>query len=225
MNKEFEGKYAVVTGGAGGISYEAAKTLAKKGLAGVVLADLNIEQATKSAKKLKEENIAEYLFYMWQIEDIIRANKLDIDIIDKQIISGFDQPQDVKNEIREWYESLIDMMRREDVVEKGHLIVNKNVISELTELHNRLLKSAQETEYTEAYYKTLPFIVELRSKTQDKNTPELETCLAALYGFLLMRLQKKDISGETQSALSQISSFLRLLSLKYKEYKTGKLDI
>ena len=30
MNKEFEGKYAVVTGGAGGISYEAAKTLAKR---------------------------------------------------------------------------------------------------------------------------------------------------------------------------------------------------
>ena len=131
----------------------------------------------------------------------------------------------MKNEIREWYENLIDMMRREDVMEKGHLIINKNVISELTELHNRLLKSPQETEYTEAYYKTLPFIVELRSKTQDKNTPELETCLAALYGFLLMRLQKKEISGETQSALSQISSFLRLLSLKYKEYKAGKLDV
>ena len=177
------------------------------------------------AKKLKEENIAEYLLYMWQIEDIIRANKLNIDIIDKQIISGFEQPQNVKNEKREWYENLIDMMRREDVMEKAHLIINKNVISELTELHNRLLKSPQETEYTEAYYKTLPFIVELRSKTQDKNTPELETCLAALYGFLLMRLQKKDISGETQSALSQISSFLRLLSLKYKEYKAGKLDI
>ena len=177
------------------------------------------------AKKLKEENIAQYLLYMWQIEDIIRANKLDIDIIDKQIISGFEQPQNVKNEIREWYENLIDKMRREDVMEKGHLIINKNVISELTELHNRLLKSPQETEYTEAYYKTLPFIVELRSKTQDKNTPELETCLAALYGFLLMRLQKKEISGETQSALSQISSFLRLLSLKYKEYKAGKLDV
>ena len=55
MDKEFEGKYAVVTGGAGGISYEAAKTLAKKGLSGVVLADLNIEQATISAQKLEEE--------------------------------------------------------------------------------------------------------------------------------------------------------------------------
>lgn len=55
MNKEFEGKYAVVTGGAGGISFESAKILAQKGLSGVVLADLNIEQATESAKKLEEE--------------------------------------------------------------------------------------------------------------------------------------------------------------------------
>ena len=55
MNKEFEGKYAVVTGGAVGISFESANILAQKGLSGVVLADLNIEQATESAKKLEEE--------------------------------------------------------------------------------------------------------------------------------------------------------------------------
>lgn len=30
MNKEFEGKYAIVTGGAGGISFESAKILAQK---------------------------------------------------------------------------------------------------------------------------------------------------------------------------------------------------
>ena len=48
MNKEFEGKYAIVTSGARGISFESAKILAQKGLSGVVLADLNIEQATES---------------------------------------------------------------------------------------------------------------------------------------------------------------------------------
>lgn len=53
MNKEFEGKYAIVTGGAGGMSFESATILAQKGLSGVVLADLNIEQATESAKKLE----------------------------------------------------------------------------------------------------------------------------------------------------------------------------
>ncbi|MFV0329128.1 MAG: DUF4924 family protein [Dysgonomonas sp.] len=177
------------------------------------------------AQQLKEENIAEYLIYMWQVEDLIRANNLDIDKIEEQIISRFNQPDNVKIEIREWYENLIDMMRRENVVESGHLIINKNVISELTELHIRLLKNTNEDKYSEQYYKTLPFIVELRSKSPSKDIPELETCFSALYGFLLMKLQKKEISGETQAAISQIGTFLRLLTQKYKDEKEGKLDL
>lgn len=177
------------------------------------------------AQQLKEENIAEYLIYMWQVEDLIRANNLDIDKIEEQIISRFNQPDNIKIEIREWYENLIDMMRRENVVESGHLIINKNVISELTELHIRLLKNTSDDKYSEQYYKTLPYIVELRSKSPNKDIPELETCFSALYGFLLMKLQKKEISGETQAAISQIGTFLRLLTQKYKEEKEGKLDL
>ena len=177
------------------------------------------------AQQLKRENIAEYLIYMWQIEDLIRANGLDMDKIEEQIISRFNQPDSVKKEIREWYENLIDMMRRENVADSGHLIINKNVISELTDLHIRLLKNTNEDKYSEQYYKTLPFIVELRSKSPNKDIPELETCFSALYGFLLMKLQKKEISGETQAAISQISTLLRLLSQKYKDEKEGKLDV
>jgi len=168
------------------------------------------------ARDKKKNNIAEYLLYMWQIEDIIRANKLDIEHIKANIIDKFDQPQEIKKEMEEWYEGLIDMMKREGVTESGHLQINKNVIIDLTDLHLRLLKSPHEPEYIASYYKTLPFIVELRAKSDNKEAPELETCFSALYGFLLLRLQHKDISGETQAAITQISSFLRLLSLKYK---------
>ncbi len=177
------------------------------------------------AKKLKEENIGEYLLYMWQVEDLIRANGLDIEKIDQQIVSKFDQPDEIKKEIKDWYENLINMMRRENVVENGHLIINNNIISDLTDLHLQILKSSKEVDYSSAYYKTLPFIVELRSKSPDKNIPELETCFGALYGYLLMRLQKKEISGETQAAISQISSFLRLLSQMYKKDREGSLNI
>lgn len=169
------------------------------------------------AKKLKKENVAEYLLYMWQVEDLVRANNLDIEKIEEQIISKYDQPESVKKELKDWYEGLIEMMRREGVQEKGHLIINNNVILELTDLHLRLLKSPLESGYASIYYKTLPFIVELRSKDEDKTKPELETCFSALYGFLLMRLQQKDITGETQAAIAQISSLLRQLSIKYKE--------
>lgn len=176
------------------------------------------------AQQLKEENIAEYLLYMWQVEDLIRANGLDIDKINVQIVSKFDQSDSVKQEIKEWYENLIDMMRREEVVDSGHLIINKNIIISLTELHIRLLNDVSEVDYVDLYYKTLPFIVELRSRSKNKEIPELETCFLALYGFLLMRLQDKEISGETQAAISQIGSLLRMLSLKYKEEKSGPLE-
>lgn len=176
------------------------------------------------AQQLKEENIAEYLLYMWQVEDLIRANGLDIDKINVQIVSKFDQSDFVKQEIKEWYENLIDMMRREEVVDSGHLIINKNIIISLTELHIRLLNDVSEVDYVDLYYKTLPFIVELRSRSKNKEIPELETCFLALYGFLLMRLQDKEISGETQAAISQIGSLLRMLSLKYKEEKSGPLE-
>ena len=82
---------------------------------------------TASAKK--RENIAEYLLYMWQIEDLIRAFGLDTDRIQSEIIdkySGLDESQ--RRQMRDWYDSLVDMMRREGVMTEGHLQLNKNVL-------------------------------------------------------------------------------------------------
>ena len=96
------------------------------------------------AKQKRKENIAEYLLYMWQVEDLIRANQFDIDSIRRTVIAQYDQPDDVKEEIAGWYEELIEMMRSEGVKEKGHIQLNKNVIIALTDLHLRLLKSTKE---------------------------------------------------------------------------------
>lgn len=177
------------------------------------------------ARKKKQDNIAEYLLYMWQMEDILRANQLDINRVKENIIDKYDQPDDVKAEMTEWYQNLIDMMKLEGITENGHLQINRNVIIDLTDLHLRLLNNSEESEYISSYYKTLPFIVELRSKSEDKTIPEIETCFSALYGFLMLRLQHKEVSGETQAAISQISSLLRLLALKYKQEKEGKLEL
>lgn len=162
---------------------------------------------------------------MWQVEDLIRANDFDIDRIKKNVVSQYDQPEAVKEEIARWYEELIDMMRTEGVKEKGHIQLNKNVIIDLTDLHLRLLKSPKETVYGALYYQTLPYIVELRSKSGGEYLPELETCFTALYGYLLLRMQGKPVSEETQKAIKQISSFLALLADKYRQEKAGELKL
>ncbi|MDE6134359.1 MAG: DUF4924 family protein, partial [Muribaculaceae bacterium] len=73
------------------------------------------------ASKKRKENIAEYLIYMWQIEDIIRANGMDLEKIRENVIRHFPIDPATMQQMAEWYESLIDMMRREEVTQKGHL--------------------------------------------------------------------------------------------------------
>ena len=177
------------------------------------------------ARQKRKENIAEYLLYMWQVEDLIRANKFDMDSINRTVIAHYGQPEEVKKEIAQWYEELIEMMRSEGVMEKGHIQLNKNVIITLTDLHLRLLKSPKEMVYSAAYYKTLPYIVQLRAKSGGEDLPELETCFAAVYGYLLLRMQGKEVSAETLEGIKQISSFLALLAEKYREDMKGELKL
>ncbi len=149
---------------------------------------------------------------MWQIEDLIRANGLDIDRIDDTIVKGF--PEESRKQIHEWYESLIDMMRREDVAAKGHLQMNRNIIGALADLHRQTMADPDSDfdEYRREFYNTLPFIVELRAKSGDEKAGEIETCFNALYAQLLLRLQHKEISPETERAFKQISQFISLLA-------------
>lgn len=176
-----------------------------------------------ASRKLREENIAEYLLYMWQVEDLIRANNLDIEKIKENIIDRYPCGDDDKRELQQWYSDLIEMMRAEGVVEKGHLQISRNVLIQLTDLHNMLLRSTKYPEYAAEFYRTLPIIVELRSKAGSDAVGELETCFNALYGMLIMRLQKREISENTKKAMAQITKFVSLLASYYHKDRKSPL--
>lgn len=188
---------------------------------------LQYENKIKSmyiSRKLREESISEYLLYMWQVEDLIRANGCDIDKIDQSVLSAYNLPAEQHAELVEWYANLVEMMRLEHVEQGGHLQINKNVIIALTDLHCRLMHSSKFPFYQAAYYKALPFIVELRAKGgQDKS--ELENCFDALYGVWMLRLQRKEVSKETATAVADIVKFVGQLSDYYAKEKAGDLDI
>lgn len=178
---------------------------------------------TASAKK--RENIAEYLLYMWQIEDLIRAFGLDIDKIKANIVDQYLDLDDAKRkEMLDWYESLIDMMRREGKEKEGHLQLNVNTLGDLEHLHRRLLGDSRYADYSAEYYNTLPLIVELRAKAAENKKNEIETCFDALYGLLLLRLRKKEISEETLEASQRISKFLAKLASYYKKDYNNELE-
>ena len=175
------------------------------------------------SQELRKTNIAEYLLYMWQVEDVIRAFGCQLSRIRREYVAQFDYSEEQREEVVDWYGNLIRMMNEEGYREKGHLQINRVTLQLLTELHLQLLASPKFPFYNTAYYKVLPFIVELRSRGAKKEEGEIETCLNLLYGVMMLRLQKKEVTQNTQHAVREISNFLGMLSDYYKKDKEEPL--
>ena len=93
------------------------------------------------AEQLRNSNRAEYLLYMWQVEDLIRAYDCNIERIEKEYLSRFQLDDEKTKVIRQWYADLCEMIQREGLTQQGHLQINCNMLQELTELHEHLLHS------------------------------------------------------------------------------------
>ena len=175
------------------------------------------------SQELRKKNIAEYLLYMWQIEDIIRAYDCSLARIRREYIERFNYTDEQKEEMTDWNGNLVRMMNSEGCREHGHLQINKIVIQQLSELSAELLSSSKFPFYNSEYYKVLPFIVELRKRGADNNENEIETCFNALYGVMMLRLQKKTVSPDTEHAIKEITTFIGMLSDYYLKDKKGEL--
>ena len=92
------------------------------------------------AQELRKNNIAEYLLYMWQVEDTIRAFGCSLSRIRREYIDHFDYSEEQKEEEVDWFGNLIKMMNEEGCREQGHLQINK--VSVVALLLNQLLMAA-----------------------------------------------------------------------------------
>jgi flagellin-specific chaperone FliS len=177
------------------------------------------------ARQKRSENIAEYILYMWQVEDIIRANNFSLEKIEETVIKGFKQPDDIKEQIKDWYADLIIMMKEEGITKTGHLKQIKDVVNEVEDFHKKLLKKKDEDKYVGVYSWAKPNIDALKAKINENTMGDVNTCLTALYGLLLMRLKKKEITEETNEAMTTFSNFIALLAGKFKQFEEGKLEV
>ena len=125
---------------------------------------------------LKKNNIAEYILYLWQIEDYLRA---------------FPEQAEANQELQD----LNNMMHQENIMEGGHLQLAQNALAELEDLHNDLLD--QEATYRAAMIRLTPALNILKSKTDRPTMSDVEACLILLYQIMLLKLKQSPISSET----------------------------
>ncbi|MCC8174567.1 MAG: DUF4924 family protein [Odoribacter sp.] len=169
------------------------------------------------AREKKKENLAEYILYMWQVEDMLRGFGMDMERVKEQVIANYPAENVIKKEMYDWYDNLIEIMRKEGVENKGHVQFLKNNVEELTELHYYLLEKAHDVRYQQIVLAAAGNLVDFRKKSGVGNeVSDVELALNGLYGFLMLRLQKKEINPETAQAMESFSKMIAYLADKYK---------
>ncbi|WP_251621876.1 DUF4924 family protein [Odoribacter lunatus] len=175
------------------------------------------------AREKKQNNLAEYILYMWQLEDILRALNLDMQKVKEAVIDKFQVDEATAREMYDWYDNLIEMMKKERVEQKGHLQVIKNNVEELEELHYFLLHKANDMRYRQIVTMAVGNLTDLRAKSgQGNDISDVELALNALYGQLMLRLQKKEIHPQTVQAMESFSKMIGYLAAYYHEEETKK---
>jgi hypothetical protein len=177
------------------------------------------------AREKERSNVAEYVLYMWQIEDVIRSHKFDINAIEQTVIAQFEVSVAVKLEMKEWYTELIAAMKAEGIEKTGHLKRVTHYVSELSALHHKLLMVLQDPTYMELHKHTRGNIDALIKKSKGSVKGEVEACLTGLYGLLVLKLKKEPIHEETNEAMKTFIQLLAYLSQQYQLEREGKLNL
>ena len=144
----------------------------------------------------KHDNIAEYILYIWQMEDYLRA---------------FPEHSDATPELHE----LNEMMHREGITESGHLQLAQIALGELEDLSEQLLNA--DALYRAAMFRLQPSLNLLKAKTDRPTMSDIEACLTLLYQIMLLRLQKREITPETADVQQRATQVLQFLSKTYYE--------
>ena len=144
--------------------------------------------------KSKRENIAEYILYLWQLEDYLRA---------------FPEQANANTELLD----ISDMMHAEGIMRGGHLQIAQNALSELEDLHDELLDT--EAPYRAVMIHLQPSLNLLKSKTDRPEMSDVEACLVLLYQVMMLRLQQKELNPETEVVVKDATQLLRFLSKTY----------
>jgi hypothetical protein len=171
------------------------------------------------AQQKLNENIAEYIIYMYHVEDVIRAFQFNLDALIENYVKHQLPDEAFIAQYREWYADLIRQMKQEQLEKNGHLSIIKEYIVELTYLHTMLIDVLKDQKYIDLFEQTRPIITEFGNRSNMIGHNPIEIAFHSQYMKLLMKLHKEDISPETETAFDQMRIFIAYLAKKYHQMR------
>jgi len=173
-----------------------------------------------TAEEKRHQHVVEYILYIWQMEDLVRAVGLDLSTLRIHLSTAYEGDR-LEAELV-WFAGLIQSLRNENKITKGHVSSLDELMIELTYLHKTLLDVLKDEEYKEVVEAAQPHLDAMSARGEAGKT-EVEAMLVALYGWLVLRMGGKEVSAETEESLGFIRNWANLLGGRYIRMRAGEL--
>ncbi|MBO5685076.1 MAG: DUF4924 family protein [Alistipes sp.] len=174
----------------------------------------------------RKENIAEYILYLWQLEDLLRALQFSPEAIYSTLIAPrkeLDEQQ--KSAFLIWYMDLANLLRQEGKEEKGHLEHTLHLIQDLHDLHLHLMKLPLGEHYRATVARLEPELPKLRAVLGNPGMSDTELCFRALYAAMLYRIKGQGDRSAVSDTLEFISPVVAELAALHGKVERGEEDL
>lgn len=178
------------------------------------------------AQQKRKENIAEYILYLWQLEDLLRALQFSPEAIYSTLVKPRQLDSSQEQILLAWYLDIAGLLAQEKKEESGHLDHTLHLISDLHDLHLRLMQQQElGADYRQRYATFASHLPALRSRLgKESDMSDTELCFRALYGAILYR-----IKGEGEKAVADtievVSPIIALLTDYFHKVERGEIDL
>jgi hypothetical protein len=177
------------------------------------------------ARQKRDENIAEYILYIWQLEDLLRALRFDPKAIFDTLVAPREASDEWKLAAQEWYMEIADLLTREGKAEGGHLDHTLHLVGEMNDLHLMLGEQPAGRAYREVFARLSPSLPALRGVLGRADISDIELAFRALYAAMLYRMKGGHRKEITDDVVELVSPVIAMLSDTYHKVERGELDL
>ena len=121
------------------------------------------------AQAKRKENIAEYILYLWQLEDLLRALQFSPEAIYSQLVAPRQVDEEQKHLYLLWYMDIVNLLRKEGKEENGHLEHTLHLIGDMHNLHLQLMQNPIGEHYRKTFARLAPVLPQLRTLVKKDN--------------------------------------------------------
>ena len=177
------------------------------------------------AQSKRKENIAEYILYLWQLEDLLRALQFSPEAVYSQLIAPRDIPEEQRHLYLLWYMDIVNLLHEEGKEKQGHLDHTLHLIADLHDLHLRLMQLPAGERYRAVRARLEPYLPSLRLVLADGDMNDTELCFRALYAAMLYRIKGQGDRSAVGDTVEYISPVIAELAAMYGRVERGEIDL